>query len=287
MPPPPLTAGSDTAPPTTTMKLPSLSHALTNVVQRAADRATDGQRVYGPIAALWDEYLQSDEVRALPARLRNPLIALCKDISTTANSHFDAFIKGSHPPRPAKENTAITTSPSAPNPHTSSSSPTYAQAVVITATHEPTHQPTARQPINPRLIRVERPDTRLFVRLGMFHKARQAGAFALFVALKEGLGEQATLLKEVQFVKTGFALCTDSLDDLTALEKSADIISRLIGNCTIERQSKWITYRVDNVPRTVNLLDGSCIVTADYLTRSISETTGQTPIRTAETSQSI
>jgi hypothetical protein len=285
MPPPP--AGSDTAPPPTTTKpLPSLSIALTNVVQRAADRATDGQRMYGPIAALWDKYLESDEVRSLPARLRSPLTALCADISNTANKHFDAFIKGSHPPRPTKENaataatTTTTTSPLASNPP--SSSPTYAQAAASTTTRGPASQPT-----NPRLARVVRPDTRLFVRLGIFHKARQAGAYALCVALKEGLGEQATLLKEVQRVNTGFALCTDSLEDLAALEKSIDIITRLIGECTIERQSKWTTYRLDNIPRTVNLLNGSCVISADYLTKSIAEATGQTPIRTTETSQSI
>jgi hypothetical protein len=118
----------------------------------------------------------------------------------------------------------------------------------------------------------------------MFHKARQAGAFALFVALKARLGEQPTLLKEVQAVKTGFALCMDSLEDLTALEKSVDTMTQLIGECTIERQSKWITYRLDNIPRTVNLLNGSCVIGADYLSKSILEITGQTPIRTAETS---
>jgi hypothetical protein len=64
-------------------------------------------------------------------------------------------------------------------------------------------------------------------------------------------------------------------------------MTQLIGECTIERQSKWTTYRLDNIPRTVNLLSGSCIIGADYLARSISEITGQTPIRTAETSQSI
>ena len=54
--------------------------------------------MYGPIAALWDKYLESDEVRSLPTRLRSPLTALYADISNTANKHFDAFIKGSHPP---------------------------------------------------------------------------------------------------------------------------------------------------------------------------------------------
>jgi hypothetical protein len=173
--------------------------------------------------------LQSNEVRKLLARLCSPLIALCIDILATANRHFDAFIKGSHPSRPAKENITTTASPSSlPNPP--SSSPTYVQAATTA-----THKPTVHQPVKLRLARSKRPDTCLFVCLRSFHKARQVGAFALFVALQDRLGEQATLLKEVQAVKTGFALCTNSLEDLTALEKSANIITQLIGECTIER----------------------------------------------------
>jgi hypothetical protein len=79
-------------------------------------------------------------------------------------------------------------------------------------------------------------------------------------------------------VKSGFALCTDSLEDLTALEKSTVLMGQLIGECTIERQTKWTTYRLDNIPKTVNTYDGSCIVNEDYLTTTILDTIGQTLI---------
>lgn len=283
MPPTPPTASSDTAPPT--KPLPSLSPALTNVVQRATDRANDGQLIYGPIAALWDEYLQSDEVRKLPVRLRNPLIALCKDISATANRHFDAFIKGTHPPRPLGEGTATNTSQSLytpPNSTSTSPPTTYAQAASTTACEQPIA--CRRQPATPRPVR---PDTRLFIRLGQNHKARKAGAFAIYLALKGRLGEHSSLLKEVQAVKSGFALCTDSLEELTALERFTGLITDSIGDCTTERQSKWTTYRLDNVPRTVSTLDGPCQVCADGITNAIFEITSQKPIRTVETAQSI
>jgi hypothetical protein len=291
MPPIPPIDSSDTAP---IMKpLPSLSHALTNVVQRATDRANDSQRMYGPIAALWDEYLESDEVRKLPERLRGPLRALCKDISATANRHFDAFIKGTHSPGRMDESTATNTSPrtasqpsdtplnAAPPPPT-----TYAQAASTTIREQSSREQFLARRQSEKL-RPTRPDTRLFVRLGQDHKAREAGAFAILLALKSCLGDNATPLKEVQTIKSGYALCTDSLEDLAALEKSTDLITRSIGNCTVERQAKWTTYRLDNVPRTVNTLSGSCAVGTDYLTRSILDITGQTPIRTVETSQSI
>src|SRR5271165_1111449 len=281
MPPIPSTASRDTAP--TTKLLPSLSHALTNVVQRATDRANDSQLIYGPIAALWDEYLQSDEVRKLPARHRNPLIALCKDISATANRHFDAFIKGTHPPRPLDESTATNTSSHMLQPsHTPSPPTTYAQAASTAARK----QPTARRP-QPATPRPVRPDTRLFVRLGQNHKAREAGAFAIYLALKGRLGEHSSLLKEVQAVKSGYALCTDSLEELTALERFTGLITESIGDCTTERQSSWTTYRLDNVLRTVNTLDGLCQVCADGITNAIFEITSQKPIWTIKTLQSV
>jgi hypothetical protein len=49
---------------------PPLIYALANVVERATERATDGQWIFSPVAALWDEYTESKAVRALPQRLR-------------------------------------------------------------------------------------------------------------------------------------------------------------------------------------------------------------------------
>src|SRR5438045_9570829 len=76
----------------TVTPLPSFSHALTNSLQRASERLTDGQLIYGPIAALWDEYLQTDAVRKLPAKLRNPLKALCNDITKTTPNHIHTLL---------------------------------------------------------------------------------------------------------------------------------------------------------------------------------------------------
>jgi len=84
--------------PLVTDKAPSLTYALANVVERATERAKDGQLAFGPVAALWESYVESDAVRKLPQRLHTPLIRLCKDISLVATQHFDAYIKGSPPP---------------------------------------------------------------------------------------------------------------------------------------------------------------------------------------------
>ena len=53
--------------------------------------------MFGPIAKLWDEYLESEEVRKLPTRLRHPLQVLYKEVLDTVNKHFNAFLKGAYP----------------------------------------------------------------------------------------------------------------------------------------------------------------------------------------------
>ena len=77
-----------------------MPEALTDAIHAANTRAEEGQRIFGPIAALWDDYLQSDTVHKLPTKLRKPLLALCQEMSRTATRHFDAYIKGTKPSQP-------------------------------------------------------------------------------------------------------------------------------------------------------------------------------------------
>jgi hypothetical protein len=270
---------------------PPISLALRSAIEAAEVRATEGQRVFGPISTLWDTFLESDEVRKLPVRLRGPLIALCKEVQQTAIQHFDAFLKGSHPPRIAQEPT------------------TYAQAAAVGETPaEPVtrKQPTAREqpavtckrpaaceqpethPTLPPLLRgrQQRPDTRLFVRLGAEHKARKAGGYAILCALRKELGEQGHFLKEVQTTKTGFALCTSSPEGLAALETHTELIAQSFGDCKVERQDKWTTYRLDNVPRMVRLFTGLQQVTGSTLRAAVADSVSQTPTQAVETAQS-
>jgi len=200
-----------------TNRAPPLTRALANVVERATERANDGQRAFGPVATLWEDYIKSEAVRELPQRLRTPVIQLCKDLSLLATRHFDAYIKGSPPPRFADTpKLAANTPVIAPPPRT------FAQ-VATTDPAPQTNTATGRSRYleKSKTKPTPRPDTRLFVRISPFHNAREVGAYAVLTALKKHLGDKAHLLKEVQAVKTGFALCTDSLDDLDSLYEHA------------------------------------------------------------------
>ena len=88
-PPPPFTPAAKPA--------QTLSQNFLDIPRAASVRAEEGQQIFCPISAIWDNYLQTDAVRKLPARLCKPLTALCAEISSVANKHFDAYIKGIYP----------------------------------------------------------------------------------------------------------------------------------------------------------------------------------------------
>ena len=292
------------SPPDTSPNAAPLSQALVNIANAATNRANEGQQIFGPIASLWDDYLNTEAVRILPARLRKPLIALCADISATANKHFDAYIKGTHPPRPSQPSpeplVARTHQPKAAKPtqHLADSAfaqkETYAHKAAVLPTLQPTATiaPTAAKTARKQPQHYNKEDTRLFVRIGPEHPARTAGSFAVLTALKRRLGENAKLLKEVQAVKTGFALCTGSLAERTALEKHSDTIEALIQNCKIEPPQHWTTYRLNYVPRTVATIDDTnqptnIPVSSDLILEAINDFTNQQAIQAVESSQSV
>jgi len=68
-----------------------------DIAKAASIRAKEGQQIFCPILAIWDNYLQTDTVRKLLARHCKPLAALCAEISSVANKHFNAYIKGTYP----------------------------------------------------------------------------------------------------------------------------------------------------------------------------------------------
>lgn len=180
--------------------------------------------------------------------------------------------------------------PKVPKPRQHLRDSTYAQKAA-TLPFPQTTVATAKQPrqqIRPSV----KIDTRLFIRLGPNHPARTAGSFAVLTALKRQLGTHSSLLKEVQATKTGFALCTNSDTDLTALEKHSDIITNTIQDCTIEKQQQWTTYRLDYVPRTVTILnDHNQIsintVSKDILYEAIKDSTTLDLIQAVESRMSI
>jgi hypothetical protein len=87
-----------------------------------------------------------------------------------------------------------------------------------------------------------KPDTGLFIRISPTYLAHKAAPFAIFMALRKALGPESKLLKEVQEVRSGYALCTGSQESLATFETKIPIIASMITDCTIEHQPYWIIY---------------------------------------------
>lgn len=287
---------------------PPLSQTLRNAIEASKIRAEEGQRVFGPISALWDGYVDSDTVRQLPTKLRKPLLVLCQEMSRIATAHFDAYLKGQRanrssytPQTPTSSqlgsNTDITDTEDNNEPAPLQSRlPTPPATYAQMAAQAPLTQPvrtsqTRKVPVKEPARTRTRPDTRLFIRLSPDHKARKPGPFAILVALKELLGTDSALIQEVQEVPTGLALCTSSLEALNKLEGLTEALQKFFGECTIQKQALWTTYRLTNVPRTINTLDGlgqivNNTVTDGILADAIRELTGQTATRAIEAKES-
>jgi hypothetical protein len=202
--------------------------------------------------------MQLDEVRKLPAHLHKPLTKLCTEITAIINKHFESYIKGIYnnpsatPPQVALPPTLASTLASRPSPQARTPPATYTS---ITASTTPAPLAKLAQQKPTVKTAIPRPDTRLFVRIGLSHPARAAGSFALFTALKQALGTDAPLLKEVLAIPSGYALYTSSLKDLATLIQHIALISNKISNCRVERPQPWVSYRLTNVSRSVRLLD--------------------------------
>lgn len=272
----------------------SLAHNLTHLVKAAEVRSADAQRVFYPIANLWDAYLESDEARKLPTHLRKPLAKLCTEITALTNRHFESYIRGSYgteaaipaattPSSPPQTLSPASEAPTTPSSYASviASAPTTAIATkpALQKKQQKQQKPTAKP---------TRPDTRLFVRMNLTHPARAAGSFAILTGLKKALGTDAPLLKEVLAIPSGYALCTSSSQDLAGLTQHSTLIANTLSNCRVERPQPWVTYRLENVPRSVRLLDPlsqvqNHEVTDEILRSAVQDYTGQQPIQSAET----
>ncbi|CAG8982031.1 hypothetical protein HYALB_00014023 [Hymenoscyphus albidus] len=173
MAPPPPTTSSATPPQPT-----SMSYQLENIINAATTRAEEARLVFSPIAALWDDYRQSEDVQKLPSRLRKPLSTLCTEITEVVNKHFESYIKGA-PLRKHIQTPSFTPSSAshaAPDTQaTPTSCRTYAAAAStpLPITPEQPLRKAGSPPQRSKAYNSPRPETRLFVRISNEHPARE------------------------------------------------------------------------------------------------------------------
>lgn len=278
-----------------------LVNALAMRASAALARASEGEALFNPVATLLDDYKRSAAARSLAQHQKQALEAFADDISRVATRHFDAFISGNKRPPPPYTATAPPSPP--PTPRTNNSSPpplapapqpasttsipsqpagSYAQALARKRPAGPTHP----KPNKAKLAR-DAPDSRIFVRLSDTHKARTFAPYAVLTRLRTEVEAAHKHLKDVQPVKSGFALVSSSAEGSKALVEQSEALEAFFGDCTVEQACRWTSYRVSNLPRTVGAISDegqptAAIVTGELLTTAIREAIGHTPIRCAE-----
>ncbi|EED11848.1 conserved hypothetical protein [Talaromyces stipitatus ATCC 10500] len=276
-----------------------LQTVLLESTSTATTRASEGQKIFSPIAVFLDKH--RSQTTGLAPHLLRALTALSDDLALVAQQHFNAYISGilttfilpALSPTPSSSPTLNPLPPSPPpsRPPSGLNQSTYAtitQHALVKST--PTTHPKVSIKKPMPLVKQPFPDIWLFVRLPADHAARKMEAYAIYSSLRSQLNLNSAALKEVQATKTGFALCPSSPEALLALEAQKETISAFFVNCQIERSSRWVSYRVTNVPRKIGqILDGqySLIpVNPTLLSLEISETTGLKPISISETTTS-
>ncbi|KAI9035693.1 uncharacterized protein KD926_002974 [Aspergillus affinis] len=208
-----------------------LQAALLETTTAVSIRAAEGQRIFSPIAIFLDKH-------------RNH--AYISGVSSTLTTTSPAPAPASLPPSPP---------PSRPPSGLARS--TYATVTQITKIKGPsTSRPKAKQKTIISTFN-QQPDSRLFVRFPPNHLAKNMDAYVIYTSFRSHLGTNNKTLKGIQSIKTGFALLPLSPEALAALEAQKEAISTFFTNCQIERNSRWISYRVTNVLRKIGQLNAS------------------------------
>jgi hypothetical protein len=265
-----------------------LQTALQESTAAATTRATEGQSIFSPIAAFLDQHRSLTS--GLPPHLQGALASLSDDLAAVAQHHFNAFLSGRAP-----ESLNLTSLPASrpPSPPPSRPPSGLAQSTYATAASSPAPAKSTLPAKLPKKSPPKQPapDNRLFVRLPNSHLARKMQAYAIYTSLRAELGSNGPLLKEVQPTKTGFALCPSSPNGLSALEAHKETISAFFGDCQVEQGTRWVSYRVTNVPRLIGQLSQDnkyslVLVDSNAVALAVTDATGLTPTSVTQTTPS-
>ena len=130
-------------------------------------------------------------------------------------------------------------------------------------------------------------DNRLLVRISPGHPALSSSPYAIMLQLNAFLKEK--LVKEIQIIKTGFAICPVSVDAQEKLgarmgEIEASLSSS--GQCKVEKPGQHVAYRLSGVPRNYSTFNGTSVemreITASIVAEALTDLTNVPPIKVLE-----
>ncbi|POS82641.1 hypothetical protein EPUL_005008 [Erysiphe pulchra] len=215
--------------------------------------------MFQAIACALDEAID-ENIILLPHYFQKPFKDFIVDLSSVAQRHFECHVRASVVMNPSmkqhtkpQEKTAIT----------------YVQM-------RPKTLPAS-----------ELEDNRLLVRISHGNPALSSSPYAVMLELNAFLEEK--LAKEIQIIKTGFAICPVSLEAQEKLvsrigEIEASLSTR--GQCKVEKPGQHVAYRLSCVPRNYTILSGNSVetkeITATVVSEALTDLTNIPPINVLE-----
>ncbi|KAI1004397.1 hypothetical protein K3495_g3817 [Podosphaera aphanis] len=237
------------------------------------------------IASVLDDAL--DEYSSLPQHLQKSFRNFIVDLSSVARRNFECHVRGSQrPPIPYSATSNVQASFVYPveqkcaNDSHPKHPKAYATVAMAPATKQ--HSQAPPRPVEAQAhtrhkaqAKSKPEDNRLLVRVGQGHLAPSSSPYAIMLKLNTFL--QKKLVREIQTIKPGFAICPVSAEAQEKLTtRMGEIESSLScqGQCKVEKPGQHAAYRFSGVPRSYTVFNGSTVerkeitasIVADVLT---------------------
>ncbi|POS83539.1 hypothetical protein EPUL_005161 [Erysiphe pulchra] len=254
--------------------------------------------MFQAIACAFDDAID-ENIILLPQHLQKPFKDFVVDLSSVAQINIECHVRGTQKP-PKIFSSANATQTTISNLSKQKNvienqlkpNKTYASAVMTPSMKQHT-KPQVKTEITyaqmkPKTLPASKPEeNRLLVRISPGHPALSSSPYAIMLELNAILEEK--LVKEIQIIKTGFAICPVSLEAQEKLvsrmgEIEASLSNR--GQCKVEKPGQHVAYRLSCVPRNYTILSGNSLemkeITATVVSEALTDLTNISPINVLE-----
>ncbi|KHJ34831.1 hypothetical protein EV44_g4245 [Erysiphe necator] len=212
----------------------SLTEILMSTTSAAEKRTQEAKLIFQKIATILDEARDKIE---LPEQLQKPYRDFIANLNIVARRHFERHVKDTPRPPPPYATSSIKQTSSIPAIPLN-------KTVLVAPPKKSTYAAVTKAPA-PRIQQ----DNRLFVRVPPGHTALKMSPYAVMLDLNSFLKE--TLIREIQVIKTGFAICPTSITARDILYSRTEEIEAYLstqGQCKVEKPTKPKAYLLSGIP---------------------------------------
>lgn len=261
-----------------------LAEILLQTTSAATNRNEEAKLIFENIATVLDDAL--NEI-VLPQHLQKTFREFITDLTAVARRHFESHVRGTN--RPSKPYTTENSFPNDPKTRNTAhhdvstkTQTTYSSAVKMpNQKYSPPAKPSPRppdtqlpKPVNKSKVLPKKPheDNRIFVRISPGHTCLGMSPYAIMLQLDAFL--KGKFVREVQKIKTGFAICpisNEAHETLVARMSDIEAFLSIEGECKVEKPEQYSAFKLSGIPRSYSGYDGSGIVLIDITANTIAQ----------------